>query len=141
MTLCSACQGKEVQGVLCCNECMEKYAALVFLNVLNMGEIVPLSGFSELSLGRACEGQDPLPDIDLAPFQAYEAGVSRLHAAIKMSNQHFTIEDLGSANGTRLNGKRIVEHTPYPLQDGDILTLGKLKIQILFRPDPDPYVS
>jgi pSer/pThr/pTyr-binding forkhead associated (FHA) protein len=43
------------------------------------------------------------------------------------------ITDLGSANGTRVNGMQITSHIPYPVKHGDILTLGKFKIQILLR--------
>lgn len=43
--------------------------------------------------------------------------VSRHHARIMRSDRGFLLEDLGSKNGTHLNGKRIDE--PALLQDGD----------------------
>jgi pSer/pThr/pTyr-binding forkhead associated (FHA) protein len=43
------------------------------------------------------------------------------------------VTDLGSANGTRVNGMQITPHIPYPIKHGDILSLGKFKIQLLLR--------
>jgi pSer/pThr/pTyr-binding forkhead associated (FHA) protein len=43
------------------------------------------------------------------------------------------VMDLGSSNGTYLNGRRLNPHVEEPLNHGDILALGKLKIQILLR--------
>jgi pSer/pThr/pTyr-binding forkhead associated (FHA) protein len=79
-------------------------------------------------------GNQPiLPDLDLTGYQAYEGGVSRLHATLKIEKVGITVTDLGSANGTRLNGKKIPPHTPQPLENGDILALGKFKVQVLIH--------
>ncbi|MBN1666114.1 MAG: FHA domain-containing protein [Anaerolineales bacterium] len=87
----------------------------------------------EISLGRATAGQPIVPDVDLNDFEAYEAGVSRLHASLILSSPTIKVQDLGSVNGTRVNGKKLDPYTAAPLNNGDILTLGKLKIQILVR--------
>jgi pSer/pThr/pTyr-binding forkhead associated (FHA) protein len=72
-------------------------------------------------------------DIDLSPFQAYEAGVSRHHASLFVGYDAVTLTDLGSTNGTRLNGNTIEAFTPEELNDEDVITLGKLKIQIFIK--------
>lgn len=106
----------------------------ISLFVMDVGEVIPLEGRSEFTLGRSAEGQPILPDIDLAPHRAYENGVSRLHASISLGEKGLVaITDLGSANGTRLNGQKIPPHKPFPLKHGDILSLGKLRIQLLIR--------
>ena len=105
----------------------------VMLFMLDSGKTLPLAGRNEFTLGRSAEGQPILPDIDLAPFHAYENGVSRLHVSITLGKQQALATDLASANGTRLNGQRIPPHKPTPVKHGDILTLGKLKIQLLIR--------
>ena len=107
--------------------------AAVLLYMLDAGKTVPLEGRAEFTLGRSAEGQPILPDIDLAPYHAYESGVSRLHVTITLGKQHALATDLGSANGTRLNGQRIQSHKPTAVKHGDILTLGKLRIQLLIR--------
>ncbi len=60
-------------------------------------------------------------------------GVSRIHATFKITSQGLTITDLGSSNGTRINGLKIVPHIEYPVNHGDVVSLGKLKMQILIR--------
>lgn len=107
--------------------------AQVSLNIISTGDVLPLAGIDEVTLGRVSEGQPMVPDIDLTPYKAYEAGVSRMHASIRVIEDQVLITDLGSANGTRVNGMQITSHIPYPIKHGDILTLGKFKIQILLR--------
>jgi hypothetical protein len=105
----------------------------ISLRIMDSGDIIRLSGRTEVTLGRIVEGQPILPDIDLSPYEAYAHGVSRLHAALKVNPQRVAIMDLGSSNGTRVNGQKIVPHIDYPLKDQDIVALGKLKIQILIQ--------
>ena len=107
--------------------------AAVSLCIVDSGQILPLENRQEFTLGRSAEGQPILPDIDLAPFRAYEMGVSRLHASIRLEAGQVVAMDLGSVNGSRLNGQKIPPHKPCNLNHGDILTLGKLKLQILLR--------
>ena len=105
--------------------------ARLSLFLVDTGEVIPLEGLSEYTLGRSSEDQPILPDIDLAPYHAYDYGVSRLHAAIKISQPNVVLIDFGSANGTQLNGQKLSPNKPYPLTHGDIFILGKMKIQLL----------
>ena len=58
-----------------------------------------------------------------------DLGASRRHAVIEQSPQgDWTVEDLGSRNGTLVNGQRITE--PRLLRDGDTVTIGKVVIQL-----------
>lgn len=107
--------------------------AQVALRVLDTDEMIFLHSSEEFSLGRATAGQPIVPDIDLTPFNAYETGVSRLHGSLNISRHPITIQDLGSVNGTRVNGKKLAPHSKTSLSNGDILTLGKLKLQILIQ--------
>ena len=79
------------------------------------------------------DAQPIMPDIDLTPYQAYANGVSRLHAVLKREGKRVFVMDLGSSNGTYLNGKRLQPNIDQTLNHGDMLALGKLKIQILLR--------
>jgi hypothetical protein len=103
------------------------------LHLLDTGQVLPLTGRNEFTLGRISEGQPIMPDIDLSPYQAYASGVSRLHAVVKRDNQRAIIMDLGSANGTYINGKRLTANVEQILNHGDIVALGKLKIQVLLK--------
>jgi pSer/pThr/pTyr-binding forkhead associated (FHA) protein len=103
------------------------------LYLIEAKQTLQLAGRAEYTLGRIAEGQPILPDVDLSPFDAYAQGVSRLHAALKINKNRVAIMDLGSSNGTRVNGQKIVPHVDYPISHNDQIALGKLRIQILMK--------
>ena len=105
----------------------------ISLHLMESGKILPLMNRNEFTLGRLSEGQPIMPDIDLTPYQAYACGVSRLHAVVKREGSRVLVMDLGSSNGTYVNGRRITPHVEQVLNHGDIVALGKLKLQILLR--------
>ncbi len=105
--------------------------ASLSLFLVETGEVIQLEGLTEYTLGRSAEDQPILPDVDLGPYHAYEYGVSRLHASIKLSQPYALLTDFDSANGTLLNGQKLSPHKPYPITHGDIFSLGKMKIQLL----------
>jgi hypothetical protein len=107
------------------------YQSWLSLHIIESGQILPLADRTEFTLGRMAEGQPIVPDIDLSPYNAYANGVSRLHAAIKLVNNQVIIIDLGSSNGTYINGTRLSPYVEMPVADGDIAYIGKLKIQLL----------
>lgn len=105
--------------------------AWVTLHLIESGQLLPLAERKEYTLGRVNEGQPAAPDMDLSPYRAFENGVSRIHAIIKCTENRVRIMDLGSSNGTFVNGVRLAAQVETPLQNGDMVALGKLKIQIL----------
>jgi hypothetical protein len=107
--------------------------AQISLHIIRTGQILPLIGRAEYTLGRISKGQSILPDIDLSPYDAYSQGVSRLHTTIKIKDDQIYIEDLGSSNGTHINNQKIAPHNDKLVQHGDVLALGRFKIQILIR--------
>lgn len=107
--------------------------AVYSLYIMDVGQILPLVGRDEFTIGRAAEGQPILPDIDLTPFRAYENGVSRLHISMKITPGEIFAMDLGSVNGTRLNSQKMTPNQPYQLKHGDVITLGKLRVQLMIR--------
>jgi two-component system, OmpR family, phosphate regulon sensor histidine kinase PhoR len=87
----------------------------------------------EVILGRDTD----LPDvIDLNPYGAATQGVSRQHVMLRPTPTNLFAIDLGSTNGTLRNGRSIGVNTPYPLVNGDTLSLGglQLKVWIVNRP-------
>lgn len=85
----------------------------------------------ELVLGRR-NGHDK-PDLDLHEFDAVNKGVSRRHASILWRNGELHLVDNGSANGTYINGERLVPHQPRVLQHGDDVRLGFLVLRVRFE--------
>lgn len=57
-------------------------------------------------------------------FSAY-ATVSREHAKIALADGRWTIEDMGSTNGTYVNGEKLEPGRKYPLKSNDIVSLSK----------------
>ena len=86
-----------------------------------------------IRLGRMDPLQDVYPEVDLTESLALEYGVSREHACIFRRGDIIVVEDLGSTNGTLLNGERLAPYLPQILEDGDQLQLGRLLIDVKFR--------
>jgi len=59
-----------------------------------------------------------------------EKGVSRRHAVIHHSGADYTVEDMGSTNGTYVNKKRIQPHAPQAIKPGDEVRFGKLSLSV-----------
>jgi len=80
--------------------------------------------------------RDPLasffPDLDLTAYGGKENGVSRRHVVITQDKTALYIKDLGTTNGTRINGFQLEPEQPYRLRDGDELELGRLRIVVRF---------
>lgn len=87
----------------------------------------------ELLLGRSDEQSGLTTDLDLGPFGAVDKGVSRRHAAIRRGDNTLMLVDLGSTNGTHLNGQRLNPNEPRVLRDGDEIRMGKLVFHIFFK--------
>ena len=68
------------------------------------------------SLGRRDPARQHFPDIDLA--ERDRGLVSRAHARIERQNGHLVIIDVGSKNGTRVNGTMLVAQQAHPLVRG-----------------------
>jgi pSer/pThr/pTyr-binding forkhead associated (FHA) protein len=83
-----------------------------------------------IRIGRADPNLDILPEVDVTEDIAPEKSVSRRHAVIYKDRESVFVEDVGSINGTYVNGKRLDAFTPQTLVDGDSLRLGKLLIAI-----------
>jgi hypothetical protein len=92
--------------------------------ILGKGHLVvpkgPLAGqHIVLFDGTACLGRGSMVDIELS-----DASVSRRHAEISVEGEEVHIRDLGSTNGTRVNGKQITSW--HRVRDGDEIQLGDL---------------
>ena len=68
-------------------------------------------------------GRDAACDLVLA-----DLSVSRWHAGLKRCASGWMLDDLGSTNGTRVNGWRVTE--PVPVRPGDQVTFGAVTFVI-----------
>ena len=84
----------------------------------------PIAG-TEATIGRWDADNGVFPDVDLDQYDS-EAKVSRRHARIRITNGRYTIEDLGSTNGTYVNrGRRLLPGNPHLIEDNDEVIVGK----------------
>lgn len=86
----------------------------------------------QLVIGRKDPITQQSPPIDLDDFSAYRMGVSRKHAAIQVIKEVLTVSDLGSANGTYINNRRLPMRQPQVILDGDLLRIGQIDIVVRF---------
>ena len=81
--------------------------------------IYPLD-LSDHLIGRRSDKEDIHPEVAVT-----DPGISRRHARIlRAADGALSLLDLGSMNGTRLNGAPVEPNVAAPLRDGDEVTLG-----------------
>ena len=87
---------------------------------------------SPMRLGRASEAEEYRPDFDMT---FYDDGgyVSRRHAQIIKDGAGYLISDLGSSNGTLLNGYALLPNRFYRLRNGDRFKVGLVVIEFRTR--------
>jgi len=84
-----------------------------------------------LTLGRKAT-DTKTPHLDFSEQDGATLGVSRQHARITRMNATLMLQDVGSSNGTSINGERIHTGKPYILCDGDEVRLGSLCLAVVF---------
>ena len=83
------------------------------------GMVIPLAS-SRYKIGRG-EGCQLRPNSDL---------VSREHAEFSVGADSVVVQDLGSRNGTEVNGKKLAPNQPQTLKSGDLIKVGTLTFAI-----------
>jgi len=158
MITCKVCSNQEYDGVLFCGECGSQLVHTADNNVntfiypsqargleidisntipkkllenqtfilyyAEAEEVINIPDQEEFTIGRFVDGQVIAPDVE---------GVSRLHATIRISQDKTKIYviDLGSANGSSINGYEIPANSEVPLNHGDVLSLGKFNLKVI----------
>jgi DNA-binding response OmpR family regulator len=86
----------------------------------------------QLTMGRQNPGANAKTHVDLEPYEAFDKGVSRVHLTLRRAADHYEVEDMGSANGTFVNGVSIAPGQPQSLKNGDEVRLGTLRLRMYF---------
>jgi hypothetical protein len=88
------------------------------------GAEIPLPEKAEIRFGRFDSVTKTEPDVDLAPFDKKRL-TSRRHAKIlREEGRLFVFEEIGTANGTFVNGKKVATGVKVEIGDGDELRFG-----------------
>src|SRR5574341_484685 len=75
----------------------------------------------ELTPAQSLIGRDPTADLVVPQALPF---VSNRHLTINHEAQGYTITDLGSTNGTRVNNQFLTPNQPFPLTSGDLIRIG-----------------
>lgn len=107
---------------------MAAISAQLVIRVQDKVRTIPLAD-SPFKIGRN-------PDNTL-PLQ--HSLVSRQHAELRLESHGWTLIDLGSANGTLINGTRLLASQPRLLQSGDAIRIGPFEFtyQLVGAAQPD----
>ncbi|MGB0588935.1 MAG: FHA domain-containing protein [Myxococcota bacterium] len=73
-------------------------------------------------------GRDPSAN----DFVLHDTKVSRIHARVSPRDGTFVLQDLSSAGGTRVNGRRLKQEAQ--LKDGDVVKIGPYRLHAALRP-------
>lgn len=90
------------------------------------GRVILLAEGAEILIGR---------ETDLEVVLASDDRVSRKHARIAVTGGEATLQDLGSTNGTFLNGRKVKREK---LAAGDRIRVGAAVIRVVPAPPPRP---
>jgi hypothetical protein len=87
------------------------------------------------NVGRSDVAQGWHPELDVIPYGggSPDLGVSRHQARIQAENGGFVMVDVGSTNGTFVNGKALAYNTPVGLQDGDAIAFGAFNVSVSIK--------
>lgn len=110
--------------------------SLLRIHVRDVNQVLEVIFHDQLVLGRAVG--DVNPDVDLTPYNAQDLGVSRRHVKLTRESETLMVQDLGSINGTFLNGQRLLPYQPRVLRNDDDLVLGRLTLRVSYHRAPRP---
>jgi pSer/pThr/pTyr-binding forkhead associated (FHA) protein len=121
---CNACTHENRPGSFFCSQCGTK----LHIESELLGELVRMNGPQQEARleipGPVCViGRASTANIVLE-----EESVSKQHARLTYGDGAFHIEDLGSSNGTFVNGKRV--HEAQEIHPGDLLRLGAVILKL-----------
>jgi benzoyl-CoA reductase/2-hydroxyglutaryl-CoA dehydratase subunit BcrC/BadD/HgdB len=100
-----------------------------FQLIMPGGQTVSLAADKEYTLGRG-HSESPV-EIDLSGYGGDTSQVSRKHARLAVAPNRCFLEDLGSKNGTSVDGRRLGAGERCPLSGGEQVTLGSFILHVL----------
>jgi predicted component of type VI protein secretion system len=93
--------------------------------------VLDISQIPQGIIGRSDLASNWTAHLDLTPHGALNMGVSRQHLQVTVQGNQVSIMDMGSANGTKINGQPLPANSPMMLTDGTEVKLGDLTL--IFR--------
>ena len=103
---------------------------------VNSGITFPLADSRETTVGRIDPVTGILPDIDLTPVDG-KRSISRRHARVRREEDggFSVVEDVGTMNGTFVNGVRLSAGRSVPVISGDTVVFGTIQCRFEIEAD------
>ena len=103
---------------------------------ITTGITFPLSEGKETTVGRIDPVTGIHPDVDLTPVDG-KRSISRRHARLRREDDDTfsVIEDVGTMNGTFVNGVRLVAGRAAPVESGDTVVFGTIQCRFEINGD------
>lgn len=126
---CPVCKTFNPVGMMFCVEC-----GLIFDRALD-GDAFGAPAVQLPVLVEAGGREHPLrPGLNvigrLGDIAVDDSRVSRKHAQVRLTDGALDLEDLGSTNGTKLNGQPLAAGVAQGLANGDVISLGGLELTV-----------
>jgi len=95
---------------------------------IGSGIVFPLADQRETTVGRLDPVTGIHPEVDLTPIDV-KRSTSRRHARLRREDDgsYSVIEDVGTMNGTFVNGVRLTAGRAFPIRPGDTVTFGTIQ--------------
>ena len=108
---------------------------IVLTSAQNSKLILALELHGDITIGSSDQADTEL-DVNLLDMELDQRSVSQRHIKLRPSKDKLFLLDLGSKNGTYANGAPITMDRAYALQDGDLITLGRLHLRVKIAQKP-----
>lgn len=140
--ICPQCHTENQAGDKFCQECGSPLPAVSDPAQLDTGSGPGSNGGAPILVRLGSDGGQEfriqggatVGRLDSCDLAIHDSSVSRQHARISQANGGYRIQDLGSTNGTMINGTRI--SSPQMLHQGDIVTFGSVEFRYQVVTDP-----
>ncbi len=105
---------------------------VIELRVVGTPSTIQVQVHETMIIGRNDPQRGVYPTVDLGAYGGQNKGVSRQHAVLLVRENRIYAKDLGSVNGTRLNGFLLSPEQEYRLRHADELEIGQVRLQVRF---------
>jgi hypothetical protein len=109
---------------------------LVLAAMEGQQRLLPLEVAGDAVLGTSLGSIETNADVDLCLWDAQTLGVSRHHLRLRPNGSKLFAMDLGSKNGSHINGMELSPSHTVVLNHGDYLSMGNLHMRVFILAEP-----
>lgn len=110
----------------------------ITLNIDGTEAPITFTNRREIIIGRTDPNSEQRPDIDVSGLPINYSSISRKHIRLVYTKSAWFVEDMGSRNGSWLNGKLLLAHQRYQVRNQDHIQVGTVNVVVTFRDEQAP---